>query len=71
MICEKMSSKRCPNFTTAEIFVLTDEVEKKRKLILLSKQNSSVSNSLKKDTWKDIGSKVNAVNASEYGKIRG
>ena len=56
-------AKRSPNFTAAEISVLTDEVESKRD-ILFSKQNSTVSNSLKRDAWKEVAIKVNAVNTA-------
>ncbi|XP_061166219.1 myb-related transcription factor, partner of profilin-like [Saccostrea echinata] len=60
-----MSLKRCPNFSSAEITVLTDEVEK-GKDILFSRQNSTVSNSLKKETWNKIATKVNAVNTTDH-----
>lgn len=58
-------AKRCPNFSAAEISVLTDEVESKKD-ILFSKQNSTVSNALKRDAWKEVALKVNAVNTTGY-----
>nr|XP_034334014.1 myb/SANT-like DNA-binding domain-containing protein 4 [Crassostrea gigas] len=58
-------AKRCPNFSAAEISVLTDEVESKKD-ILFSKQNSTVSNALKRDAWKEVALKVNAINTTGY-----
>eukprot|EP00105_Crassostrea_gigas_P003661 XP_011416591.1 PREDICTED: myb-related transcription factor, partner of profilin-like [Crassostrea gigas] len=58
-------AKRCPNFSAAEISVLTDEVVSKKD-ILFSKQNSTVSNALKRDAWKEVALKVNAVNTTGY-----
>lgn len=58
-------AKRCLNFSAAEISVLTDEVESKKD-ILFSKQNSTVSNALKRDAWKEVALKVNAVNTTGY-----
>ncbi|XP_061179010.1 uncharacterized protein LOC133187606 [Saccostrea echinata] len=55
--------KRNPNFTTAEISMLTEEVEK-RKDVIFSRQNSSVTNQAKKGEWDLICEKVNAVNTS-------
>ncbi|XP_062602132.1 uncharacterized protein LOC134263768 [Saccostrea cucullata] len=55
--------KRNPNFTNAEITILVEEVEK-RKDVLFSKHNSTVTNQAKKGEWDHICSKVNSVNTS-------
>ena len=55
--------KRSPNFTNAEIIILTEEVEK-RKDIIFSKHNSTVTNQAKKREWDLICTKVNSVNSS-------
>ncbi|XP_062590619.1 myb/SANT-like DNA-binding domain-containing protein 4 [Saccostrea cucullata] len=55
--------KRNPNFTNAEITILIEEVER-RKDVLFSKHNSTVTNQAKKGEWDHICSKVNSVNTS-------
>lgn len=55
--------KRSPNFTNAEIIILTEEAEK-RKDIIFSKHNSTVTNQAKKREWDLICTKVNSVNSS-------
>jgi allophanate hydrolase subunit 1 len=61
------NTKRCPNLTLSETELLTNEVEKRSK-ILFSKQISTVSNSMEKEAWEEIAEKVNAVKSLTIGR---
>ncbi|XP_076088907.1 uncharacterized protein LOC143059312 [Mytilus galloprovincialis] len=60
-----MSKKRSPNFTTQEIQILTDEVEKNKSL-LFSRLRNTATNSAKKRGWEAVCSKMNAVNDTDH-----
>ncbi|KAL2091535.1 hypothetical protein ACEWY4_013798 [Coilia grayii] len=51
---------RKPNFTSQELNVLVDEVEKRR-LVLFSKLKNSVTNVEKKEAWQEVADRVNSV----------
>ncbi|KAL2077819.1 hypothetical protein ACEWY4_027323 [Coilia grayii] len=48
-----------PNFTSQELNVLVDEVEKRR-LVLFSKLKNSVTNAEKKEAWQEVADRVNS-----------
>lgn len=60
-----MSKKRSPNFTSQEIQILTDEVEKNKSL-LFSRLTNTATNSAKKRGWEAVCSKMNAVNDTDH-----
>ncbi|ESO82707.1 hypothetical protein LOTGIDRAFT_155725 [Lottia gigantea] len=59
-----MSKRRSPNFTSQEIQILIDEVEKNKSL-LFSQHSNVVTNSAKKKTWEATCFKINAVNDTD------
>jgi hypothetical protein len=61
------NTKRFLNLSASEIELLTDDVEKRSKL-LFSKQFSTVTNSMKKEAWEEIAKKVNAVKSLTLGR---
>ncbi|KAL2079809.1 hypothetical protein ACEWY4_025553 [Coilia grayii] len=56
----RKSMARKPNFTSQELNVLVDEVEKRR-LVLFSKLKNSVTNAEKKEAWQEVAEHVNSV----------
>ncbi|XP_063425674.1 myb/SANT-like DNA-binding domain-containing protein 4 [Mytilus trossulus] len=60
-----MSRKRNPNFTSQEIQILTDEVEK-NKFLLFSRLTNTATNSAKKRAWEAVCSKMKAVNDTDH-----
>ncbi|XP_071133466.1 myb/SANT-like DNA-binding domain-containing protein 4 [Mytilus edulis] len=60
-----MSKKRSPNFTSQEIQILTDEVEKNKSL-LFSRLTNTATNSAKKRGWEAVCSMMNAVNDTDH-----
>ncbi|XP_061192329.1 myb/SANT-like DNA-binding domain-containing protein 4 [Saccostrea echinata] len=60
---QNVSTKEEPKFCYCRNSILTEEVEK-RKDVIFSRQNSSVTNQAKKGEWDLICEKVNAVNTS-------
>lgn len=60
-----MSKKRSPNFSSAEIQTLLDEVEK-NKDIIFSKLSNVVTNAAKKRAWESICERINSCNSSAH-----
>ncbi|XP_062595306.1 myb/SANT-like DNA-binding domain-containing protein 4 [Saccostrea cucullata] len=60
-----MSKKRNPNFSSAEIQVLLDEVERNKEVIFC-KLSNIVTNAAKKRAWESICEKINSCNSSSH-----